>query len=149
WIASSTPRSHCASGDVTACTITASSRPDDHIRQRSQSGSTSLGSHNPVSHGAFWCLGCSSPDQPKSEIPIAHRVRPAVRASGTSVRLRRPEPFTIADRQLIRAGLAAADGLLPFRVSDAVRRRKVDGARTRGPQTVAYGDLSLGRSWVR
>ena len=42
-----------------------------------------------------------------------------------------------------------ADGLQPFRVSDAVRRRKVDGARTRGPQTVAYGDLSLGRSWVR
>ncbi len=47
------------------------------------------------------------------------------------------------------SGGPETDSLQTFRVSDAVRRRKVDGARTRGPQTVAYGDLSLGRSWVR
>jgi len=94
WLASNTPRSHCAPGDVTACTITASSRPDDHIRQRSQPEFTSPGSHDPVSHDPSRCLGYSPPAQPKRENPIAHRVPPAVRASGTSVRLQRPEPFT-------------------------------------------------------
>ena len=38
---------------------------------------------------------------------------------------------------------------LPFRVSDAGRRRKVDGARTRGPHALVYGDLSFGRFWMR
>lgn len=36
------------------------------------------------------------------------------------------------------------DILLPFRVSDAVRRRKVDGARTRGPHAMSYGDFDFG-----
>lgn len=36
------------------------------------------------------------------------------------------------------------DILKAFRVSDAVRRRKVDGARTRGPHAVSYGDLDFG-----
>lgn len=31
-----------------------------------------------------------------------------------------------------------------FRVSDAERRRKVDGARTRGPHALSYGDLDFG-----
>lgn len=31
-----------------------------------------------------------------------------------------------------------------FRVSDAVRRRKVGGARTRGPRAVIYGELDSG-----
>jgi hypothetical protein len=113
WIASSTPRSHCASGDVTACTITASSRPDDHIRQRSRSGSTSLASHNPGSHGPSWCLGYSSPHQPKPENPIAHRVPPAVRASGTSLRLRRPEPFAGADWQVFVGDFEKAAAVQP------------------------------------
>lgn len=30
-----------------------------------------------------------------------------------------------------------------FRVSDAGRRRKVDGARTRGPHALSYGDFGL------
>lgn len=34
--------------------------------------------------------------------------------------------------------------LQPFRVSDAVRRRKVDGARTRGPDALSYGDFDFG-----
>ncbi|PKP90605.1 MAG: hypothetical protein CVT75_10945, partial [Alphaproteobacteria bacterium HGW-Alphaproteobacteria-14] len=38
-----------------------------------------------------------------------------------------------------------ADELLPFRVSDAERRRKVDGARTRGPHAVSYGVFNSGR----
>lgn len=32
---------------------------------------------------------------------------------------------------------------LTFRVSDAARRRKVDGARTRGPHAVRYGDFDF------
>ena len=32
---------------------------------------------------------------------------------------------------------------LAFRVSDAARRRKVDGARTRGPHAVRYGDFDF------
>ena len=35
-----------------------------------------------------------------------------------------------------------------FRVSDAVRRRKVDGARTRGPRAMVYGDFAFGRLWA-
>ena len=35
-----------------------------------------------------------------------------------------------------------------FRVSDAVRRTKVDGARTRGPQAMVYGDLDFWRPQV-
>lgn len=35
------------------------------------------------------------------------------------------------------------DGQEPFRVSDAARRRKVDGARTRGPHAVRYGDFDF------
>ena len=35
------------------------------------------------------------------------------------------------------------DCLLTFRVSDAARRRKVDGARTRGPHAVRYGDFDF------
>ena len=35
-----------------------------------------------------------------------------------------------------------------FRVSDAVRRTKVDGARTRGPQVMVYGDLDFWRPQV-
>ena len=38
-----------------------------------------------------------------------------------------------------------ADRPLPFRVSDAGRRRKVVGARTRGPQAVSYGNLDYGQ----
>jgi len=41
-----------------------------------------------------------------------------------------------------------ADGLLTFRVSDAVRRRKVGGARTRGPRAMVYGDFDFGRLWA-
>ena len=37
---------------------------------------------------------------------------------------------------------------LTFRVSDAERRRKVDGARTRGRQAVSYGDFAFGPVWV-
>ena len=32
---------------------------------------------------------------------------------------------------------------LTFRVSDVARRRKVDGARTRGPHAVRYGDFDF------
>jgi len=38
---------------------------------------------------------------------------------------------------------------LTFRVSDAVRRRKVDGARTRGPRAMTYGDFDFGLIWAR
>jgi hypothetical protein len=41
-----------------------------------------------------------------------------------------------------------ADRPLPFRVSDAGRRRKVGDARTRGPRAVTYGDFAFGRLWV-
>lgn len=34
----------------------------------------------------------------------------------------------------------------PFRVSDAVRRQKVDGARTRGSHVMSYGDLRFARA---
>ena len=36
----------------------------------------------------------------------------------------------------------------PFRVSDAGRRQKVVGARTRGLRAVTYGDLDFGHLWV-
>ena len=39
--------------------------------------------------------------------------------------------------------LPKADSQQPFRVSDAARRRKVDGARTRGPHAVRYGDFDF------
>jgi hypothetical protein len=42
----------------------------------------------------------------------------------------------------------AADILKPFRVSDAERRRKVDGARTRGPHALSYGDFDSGPVWA-
>ena len=49
-------------------------------------------------------------------------------ANGLSVSLgKRPKP----------------DCLEAFRVSDAARRRKVDGARTRGPHAVRYGDFDF------
>jgi hypothetical protein len=38
---------------------------------------------------------------------------------------------------------AKADRQQAFRVSDAARRRKVDGARTRGPHAVRYGDFDF------
>ena len=38
---------------------------------------------------------------------------------------------------------AKAEVQLTFRVSDAERRRKVDGARTRGPHVVRYGDFGF------
>jgi len=41
-----------------------------------------------------------------------------------------------------------ADGRQSFRVSDAARRRKVVGARTRGLQAVIYGDLDFGLLWA-
>ena len=41
--------------------------------------------------------------------------------------------------------MSKADGLLSFRVSDAVRRRKVDGARTRGPHSDGLWGFRL---WV-
>ena len=47
-------------------------------------------------------------DQPKTEIPIATACGPRVRASGTSVRLRRPEPFTLSERLLSCGKLLAA-----------------------------------------
>lgn len=53
-----------------------------------------------------------------------------------------------ADRPL-RARLAPkAVGLLTFRVSDAVRRRKVDDARTRGLHALLYVDFDFERLWV-
>ena len=36
----------------------------------------------------------------------------------------------------------------PLRVSDATWRRKVFGARTRGPQAMVYGDFDFGRCWA-
>ena len=41
-----------------------------------------------------------------------------------------------------------AAGRLAFRVSDAGRRQKVVGARTRGLQAVIYGDLSFACVWA-
>lgn len=49
---------------------------------------------------------------------------------------------------LFRRVAPKAAGRLTFRVSDAVRRRKVVDARTRGPRVLAYGDLSLGGARV-
>jgi len=53
-------------------------------------------------------------------------------------------------RSLVRASCFRnfhpnADSQLTFRVSDAVRRRKVDGARTRGPRSDGLWDFRL---WV-
>ena len=47
------------------------------------------------------------------------------------------------------AWLPEADGRLPFRVSDAGRRRKVVDARTRGPRSVCYGDFDFARRCQR
>ncbi|RSU55709.1 hypothetical protein DAH56_20010, partial [Sphingomonas koreensis] len=41
-----------------------------------------------------------------------------------------------------------ADSLETFRVSDAVRRRKVGGARTRGPLALVYVVLGFGLLWA-
>ena len=49
----------------------------------------------------------------------------------------------LLERQLRTPNGLKADGPLPFRVSDAARRRKVDGARTRGPHAVRYGDFDF------
>ena len=45
-----------------------------------------------------------------------------------------------------KAGMTNRKAAIPltFRVSDAVRRRKVDGARTRGPHAMSYGDFDFG-----
>ena len=53
----------------------------------------------------------------------------------------RPE----ADRRVLGLKAARRD---PFRVSDAGRRQKVVGARTRGLQAVIYGDLSFACLWA-
>ena len=45
-------------------------------------------------------------------------------------------PFRVVER-------LKADCPETFRVSDAARRRKVDGARTRGPHAVRYGDFDF------
>lgn len=42
-----------------------------------------------------------------------------------------------------------ADSPQTFRVSDADRRTKVVGARTRGVQSMVYGDLNFRRLWRR
>jgi hypothetical protein len=47
-------------------------------------------------------------------------------------------------RTAIASPATKADLLQTFRVSDAVRRRKVDGARTRGPDALSYGDFDFG-----
>jgi hypothetical protein len=52
---------------------------------------------------------------------------------------------TQRERQLSQYLRSKYDGRLPFRVSDAERRRKVGGARTRGPRAMVYGDFDFGR----
>jgi hypothetical protein len=47
------------------------------------------------------------------------------------------------------ASAPKADWLHSFRVSDADRRTKVVGARTRGVQSMVYGDLNFRRLWRR
>jgi hypothetical protein len=62
---------------------------------------------------------------------------------------RQPPPTRGAQRrQLSTIVYPKAAGRLPFRVSDAVRRRKVGGARTRGALAVAYGDWDFERFWA-
>ena len=52
---------------------------------------------------------------------------------------KRPLP----DSPLLGSLMQEADFRVTFRVSDAARRRKVDGARTRGPHAVRYGDFDF------
>ena len=51
---------------------------------------------------------------------------------------------TSRGRTSLPATCPEADQPQTFRVSDAVRRRKVDGARTRGPDALSYGDFDFG-----
>ena len=57
--------------------------------------------------------------------------------------------YGISDAQIERPVSASlrrkADSPLTLRVSDADRRRKVGGARTRGPRSICYGDFDFAR----
>lgn len=59
------------------------------------------------------------------------------------------DPLACGPESLLRqVAHPKPDWQLSFRVSDAVRRRKVVGARTRGPRGMVYGDLEFGPLWA-
>lgn len=76
------------------------------------------------------------------------RIQSRERDSGNAARAN-PASSLKGKSQLFTICVPLAASPLSFRVSDAGRRRKVDGARTRGPHAVRYGDLKFGQSWAR
>ena len=76
---------------------------------------------------------------------VGHRVGSNVHIWRFRYATRSAKNGAFAQRPLWAAVNPKPDGRLPFRVSDAGRRRKVVDARTRGPRSVCYGDFDFAR----